>query len=104
MDALRAVPAPRCERRRYHAAKPMGKPTMTIARSVIGMPMIDTAKAEIDVTRIVRPTENARTSGAESRNDVPTMRASVQYPVAKRATIATADREGLGGTAVRRIV
>ena len=69
-----------------------GNPTITTANSVIGMPTIETARADNDVMRIVSPTVKARISATDIGMRPPATRPSVQYPMAKKATRATAAR------------
>src|SRR5947199_41324 len=80
----------------------MGSPIVTTANSVIGMWAIETARAEMDVRMIVSPIVKARISAGDMGRRFPAIRARAQYPIAKKAAIATRDRIALGGETTAR--
>src|SRR5438445_11362879 len=100
VNAAKGLPRGRSTR---VAPRAIGNPTITTANTVIGMPRIDTPKADNDVMKIVSPVENARISAAESRIGRPTIRARVQYPTENNAANANTARYGFGGTTATRI-
>src|SRR5205823_13754735 len=81
----------------------MGSPIVTTANSVIGMWAIETARAEMDVRMIVSPIVKARISAGDMGRRFPAIRARAQYPIAKKAAIASRDRIALGGETTARI-
>src|SRR5256712_5752026 len=77
VNAAKGLPRGRSTR---VAPRAIGSPTITTANTVIGMPRIDTPKADNDVMKIVSPVENARISAADSRIARPTTRARCNTP------------------------
>src|SRR5207245_10873510 len=99
VNAAKGLPRGRSTR---VAPRAIGNPTITTANTVIGMPRIDTPKADNDVMKIVSPVENARISAADSRIVRPTTRARVQYPTANNAPRAKTARYRFRGTTATR--